>query len=521
MSRWNLVILSALSFLTLLGISFTYAVPTRDGRLQSKHDNLKLVVDVLEEVQHKYVKDLNEKQMRQLVENMINGGLERLDPHSGYINADEFKQFQHQTKGKFGGVGIRIGIDKAMNFFVESPLPGTPAYNAGVMAGDLILKVDGKSLEGVNLKGVVDLIQGDPGSPVTLSILHEGAKKPIDVTMKRAEIKIDSVMGDQRMKDRLEEWDFWVDPETRIGYVRLVAFTETTTEELTRVVDGLQKAGMRGLVVDLRTNPGGLLRAAVEVSSLFLPEGKNIVSTKGRGNVVEDVYTSRQRNPNVRPGGSYPVAILINRYSASASEIVAAALQDHLRAVVIGERSYGKGSVQNVIGMESGASALKLTTASYWRPSGRNIHRFPDSKEEDEWGVKPTAGFEVKLTDEERIQYYRWRRDRDIVRRAGQEVPKQIQEEDKEEDKGVKEDGAKKEPFRDRVLDKALEYIRGELNKNQNTQAPNTTPLAPAVATTTEHGDATVQRAELEGVAERARESIASDRPRSNRVAAR
>ncbi len=181
----------------------------------------------------------------------------------------------------------------------------------------------------------------------------------------------------------------------------------------------------------------------------------------------EDAYTAHPVDPAVKAGPYYPIAILINRYSASASEIVAAALQDHLRAIIVGERSYGKGSVQNVIAMEGGSSALKLTTASYWRPSGRNIHRFTDAKEEDEWGVKPNKGYEVKLTDEERLEYYKWRRERDVIRRPGQEAPKPA-EEDKKGEGDKKDDSAKKkEPFRDRVLDKALEYLKDELKKEK------------------------------------------------------
>jgi carboxyl-terminal processing protease len=421
MSRWNLAWLLGVTAAAVVGISITYSAPAFQGAQKNKHDNLRLLVDVLDEVQKKYVKELDQDKMRELVENMINGGLEKLDPHSGFISVDEFKAFRQSSQGKFGGVGIRLGIDpRTGQFLVESPMAGTPAYEAGVMAGDLILKVDGKSLENWNLKKVVETIQGEPGTDVTLTVLHENSKKPVDLTMKRAEIKIESVMGDQRSKIDLKEWDFWIEPASKIAYIRLQAFTETTVEELTRVVDGLEKAGMKGLVVDLRNNPGGLLRASVEVSSMFLPDGKQVVSTKGRGNTVEETYNARAKNG--KPGTSYPMAILLNRYSASASEIVAAALQDHARAVIIGERSYGKGSVQNLIEMEDGLTALKLTTSSYWRPSGRNIHRFPDAKEEDDWGVKPDKGYEVKLTDEERIDYYRWRRDRDIIRRPGEEA---------------------------------------------------------------------------------------------------
>jgi carboxyl-terminal processing protease len=464
MSRWNLACLLGLSSVALLGLSLTYSAPARNSNLEKKHENLKLLVDVLDEVQRKYVKELDADKMRELVENMINGGLEKLDQHSNFINADEYKQFTKQSRGKFGGIGIRIGVDRAGQILVESPMVGTPAYEAGVMAGDLIVKIDGKSTENMGLKKIVDLIQGEPGTPVTLGVLHEGAKEPVDLVIHRAEIKVDSVLGDDRVKTDLKEWNFWVDPETKIAYIRITQFTETTTAEVVRIVDALQNAGMKGLVIDLRNNPGGLLRSAVEVSSLFLPEGKPVVVTKGRGGVREDAYHARRENTTtMKPGTYYPIAILVNRYSASASEIVAAALQDHMRAIIIGERSYGKGSVQNVIAMEAGSSALKLTTASYWRPSGRNIHRFPDAKEEDEWGVKPDKGYELKLTDEERIAYYRWRRDRDIVRRPG-EAPKPAAPKD---DEAKKDDAKAKEPFRDRVLDKALEYIRNELKKER------------------------------------------------------
>src|SRR4051794_15503350 len=439
MSRWNLSWLLGLSVAALVGLSLTYSAPSRSTSLQKKHENLRLLVDVLEEVQSRYVKELDADKMRELVENMINGGLEKLDPHSGFINPDEFKQFRQQNTGKFGGVGIRIRVDERTGLFiVDSPMPGTPAYEAGVMAGDIIMKVDGKSTEQQPLKKVVEVIQGEPGTDVTLSVLHEGAKKPADLSMKRAEIKVDSVLGDHRKKDNLKEWDFYIDPQTRIGYIRVAAFTETTVQELTRVVDALQKTGMRGLVVDLRNNPGGLLQAAVNVSSMFLPEGKTVVTTKGRGGNVEEIYKS-QPPGEMKPGTSYPIAILINRYSASASEIVAAALQDHARALIIGERSYGKGSVQNLIPMEANSSALKITTASYWRPSERNIHRFPDSKEEDEWGVRPDKGYEVKLTDEERAGYYRYRRERDVVRRPG-EQPKVPEKDEKDKDETKKKE---------------------------------------------------------------------------------
>jgi carboxyl-terminal processing protease len=476
MSRWNLAWIVGACAAALFGLSLT-AFPAGGQNRSGKHDNLKLLVDVLDEVQQRYVKELDQDKMRELVENMINGGLEKLDPHSAFISQDDFRQFRQQSQGKFGGVGIRLGKNRDGLFMVESPMPGTPAYDAGIMAGDLILKVDGKSCEQWTLNKIVDTIQGEPGSEVTLTILHDHAKESVDIPLKRAEIKIESVLGDKRMQDNLKEWDFWVDPQTKVGYIRLTAFTETTVDELTHVVEQLQNAGMRGLVIDLRNNPGGLLRAAVEVSSMFLPEGQNVVTTKGRGGVVEEVYNAQHKNAKIKANG-YPIAVLINRFSASASEIVAAALQDHLRAVIIGERSYGKGSVQNLLAMEGNRSALKITTASYWRPSGRNIHRFPDAKEEDEWGVKPNKGYEVKMTPEERAEWFKYRRERDIVRRPGEEKKPA----EKEPAAEGKKDEANKGPYRDRVLDKAIEYVRGELARQGNTsqsgaQAP--VPAAP------------------------------------------
>jgi carboxyl-terminal processing protease len=471
MSRWNLAWLLGLFAVTLVGLSISHSAPLGETSLQKKHENVRLLVDVLEEVQQKYVKELDDAKMRALVENMISSGLEHLDPHSSFMNAEEYQAFQKMSHGKFGGIGIKIVADRVTGqILVETPMVGTPAYEAGVQAGDVIVKIDGKSTESLLQKDVVEMIQGEPGQKVTLTVLHEGEKKPVDIAITRARIEVDSVLGDTPLDNPARKWEYTIDQDNGIAYVRLTAFTETTAEELTRVIEYLQRQKMRGLILDLRNNPGGLLKAAVEVSSLFLPEGKRIVSTRGR-NQREEVFDARA-NPKLPPGTNYPITILLNRHSASASEIVAAALQDHLRAIIIGERSYGKGSVQNVIPMENGTTALKLTTASYWRPSGKNIHRSPDSKETDEWGVRPNSGFEVKVTDEERVQYFKYRRQRDVLRKPGAR-PKETKE-------ARETDSAKKKArFHDRVLEKALEYIRGELNKNANQGRPVPRAQAP------------------------------------------
>jgi carboxyl-terminal processing protease len=466
-AKWNLGWLLGLVSFTALGFSLTASIPQGN-----KHDNLKLLVDISELVDEKYVKELTKEQKRQCFEAAANGYLEKLDPYSAFINEEEYKQFNKQSEGKFGGIGIRIAMESGV-IYVESPMIGTPAYDAGILTGDIILKIDNEPTKNMALRTVVDKITGKPETDVTLTVLHEGFKDPekdaVDIKVTRAEIKLESVHGDVRMKNKLEEWNYWVDADAKIAYIRISSFSRTTVAELTKVVDMLQRQGMTGLVVDLRDNPGGLLQAAVEVSSIFLPEGDTVVTTKGRGEGNEFVY--KAKHGNFKPKNNYPLAILINHNSASASEIVAAALQDHLRAVIVGERSFGKGSVQNVIPMENGKTALKLTTASYWRPSNRNIHRFPDAKKEDEWGVKPNDGFEIEIKTDERVEYLKYRRERDIIKRPGAE----------KKDGTVKDE--KKEKFKDRVLEKAKDYIRDELKKkagdpNAQFQAPP--PPAPA-----------------------------------------
>jgi carboxyl-terminal processing protease len=458
MSRWNLAWLLGIATVALAGIAVSHSAPLRER--DRDYELVRLMVDVLDEVEHKYVRELSPDARRKLVEDMINGGLERLDPHSGFINPRKFKQFNKESKGKFGGIGIQISNDRQSGVLtVVSPLPGTPAYEAGILAGDLITKIDGRSTENIPVGEAVDLIQGEPGQKITLTVVHEGSKEPVDLEIARAMIQVQSVLGDLRKPSNPKEWDFFLDKENRIAYVRLVAFSETSADELRHTLEQLQAEGLRGLVLDLRLNPGGLLKSAVEVSNLFLADGK-IVSTRGRTG-QEEAYDAEPKRALLVPAENYPMAVLVNRFSASASEIVAAALQDHERAVIIGERSFGKGSVQNVIRLENGQSALKLTTASYWRPSGKNIHRFPDSKETDEWGVRPNRGFEVLMKDDERLKYIVYRRDRDIIHGKVGGSASSTNQESSSRPKIDKD----KEPFEDRVLKKALDHLRGEVKK--------------------------------------------------------
>ena len=442
MPRWNLAWLLGISGVALLGYAVSHSAPTRSRDLD--YELVGLVVDVMKEVDHKYVRQLDAEGKRRLVEDMVNGGLERLDQHSAYINAKDYKRFNLNSKGHFGGVGIQldVGPETGGRLVIRSPMVDTPAYEAGVLAGDIITKIDGRSTETMRLSEAVDLITGDPGSKITLTVLHEGGKEPVELEMVRAEIRVPSVIGDTRNPDNPKEWNYVIDSSNKIAYVRLLSFSESTAADFRTVLERLKKDGVQSVILDLRTNPGGLLRSAVEISRMFLTEGR-IVSTKGR-NQQEEIYDAKGSGVIMSPAKDFPLVVLVNRLSASASEIVAAALQDHKRAVVIGERTYGKGSVQNVIEMEGRTSALKLTTASYWRPSGKNIHRFPDSKEADEWGVKPDKNYEVKVPKEELREFAEYFRDRELI-------PKKVGE------------PAPKKEYKDQQLDKALGYIRDQI----------------------------------------------------------
>jgi carboxyl-terminal processing protease len=439
-------------------------------------------VDAVEQVQANYVRPVDR---RELLESALRGMLHDLDPHSAYINTSEWKQFRRQIEGRFGGIGIQVDIDKDSNrLHVVAPMVGTPAYEAGVLAGDLILEIDGQSTDGMTTDKAVEVLTGRPGTSVKLQVLHEGEQKPETLTMTRAIIDVPSVLGDSRKPN--DQWDFMLDKDRKIGYIRISSFIQNTTDELKRALSELKSEGMKALILDLRDNPGGLLGAAVEISDLFVDQGL-IVSTKGR-NTIGKTYEAQKEGTFE----GFPMVILVNGNSASAAEIVSACLQDHDRAVVVGERSYGKGSVQNIIDLEDGNSVLKLTVASYLRPSGKNIHRFKNAKESDEWGVSPNKGMEVKLTPAQHASWFLARRDRDLVtigkRKPRDEAEKPKAEEKEEKKEEAKGDEAKGEepkkaeekkddeanarsrrgrgsrPFVDRQLDKALEVIKEKLD---------------------------------------------------------
>jgi carboxyl-terminal processing protease len=397
------------NLIAILGVGLVSVLCWQSTQGDQSKDEIKELygtfVDAVEQVQANYVRPVDHKQ---LLESALRGMLADLDPHSVYFDEDDYKQFEKQFKGSFTGIGVKIEIDaRGGRPLVVAPIVNSPAYAAGILAGDQILEVDGVSTEQWTIDKVVEGLTGRPGTEVTLMVKHIGKDEPDEITVRRAIIELDSVMGDRRKPD--DSWDFMLDDDQKIGYVRITSFTEDTSEDLETALNSLKEQGMKALVLDLRDDPGGFLSAAVEVCDLFVEEGK-IVSTKGR-NTPEKVYEAEKEDTF----SGFPIVVLVNQHSASASEIVAACLQDHKRAKVVGQRSFGKGSVQNIIELSNGSSKLKLTVATYWRPSGKNIHRFKDAKPTDEWGVSPNEGLEVKMSDREYRKWFETRQQRDLL----------------------------------------------------------------------------------------------------------
>ncbi len=308
--------------------------------------------DIFARVKSDYVEEVDDKT---LLENAIRGMLTGLDPHSTYLNTDEYKELKIGTTGKFGGLGIQVGMEDGF-VKVISPIDDTPAFRAGLESGDLIIRLDDKSVKGMTLNDAVKIMRGEPGTDIKLTVIREGADKPLPFTVTRDIISVKSV------KSRILEPDY--------GYIRISNFQSKTARDLVSELSNLKKENkneLKGLVLDLRNNPGGVLSAAADVSDAFIDEGK-LVYTQGR--IANSDFEFNAKPGDIMNGS--PVVVLINGGSASASEIVAGALQDHKRAVVMGSKSFGKGSVQTIQELRSGG-AVKITTARYFTPNGRSI----------------------------------------------------------------------------------------------------------------------------------------------------
>jgi carboxyl-terminal processing protease len=327
---------------------------------------LRTFAEVYSAIKQGYVEPVDDKTM---INNAISGMLSNLDPHSSYLDADAFKDLQVGTQGEFGGLGIEVGMEDGL-VKVVSPIEDTPAYRAGVKSGDLIFKLDDTPVKGLTLNEAVKKMRGKPKTAIKISILRKGESKPIEITLVREVIKVQSV------KSKLVEPGF--------GWVRVTQFQENTTADLVRHLANLYKQGnLQGLVLDLRNDPGGLLNSAIGVSAVFLPADAKIVSTDGRTADAKQEFLARPqdylrgtREDPLRalPADltNVPMVVLVNSGSASASEIVAGALQDYKRATIMGTQTFGKGSVQSIVPLP-GNSAIKLTTARYFTPLGRSI----------------------------------------------------------------------------------------------------------------------------------------------------
>lgn len=363
-----------------------------------------------------------------LVTAAVDGAVATLDDNSAFLRGDAQRELETALDQRFGGVGLELRIDdRTGQLTVALPLPGGPAARAGILAGDRILAIDGTTTAGVPLRDAVARLRGEPGTPVTLGVAggdgpaRGGEPTTRDVPLVRESVQVESVEGDRRRGDG--SWDWWLEGEPGVAFVRITGFGERTAGELGKALDEVAAgqpsdqgppAPLRGIVIDLRGNPGGLVTAAVDVCDLFLDAGV-IVSTRGRrrpepGDGTADVRRATQGTAVA----DVPVAVLVDDMTASAAEIVAACLQDHRRATVVGSRTFGKGTVQSIVPL-GGGGLLKLTTAEYLRPAGTSINRRPDDADDATWGVLPDPGFVVVPTTAALDRLDRWRRRRDAA----------------------------------------------------------------------------------------------------------
>lgn len=390
-----------------------------------------LLDEMLKQIEQRYIKEVDRSE---LMETALRAIIGKLDANgllhtneSTYLDAYEMTQLNVNLQQKLAGIGAALKIDEASReVVVTEVLPHSPSLKAGLLAGDRILEIDGAPVADAKLENVVKTLRGPVGTAVTVGVKRAGADELLRIPLVRDVIQLSSVKGDRYQAD--SNWEFMLDDQNRIGYVRIEYLGKRTLAELRAALNELTAQGMQGLVLDLRNNHGGSLDEAIAVADLFL-EGGRIVTVKGRKE--EKAFDAKLEGtlPN------FPIAVLANRKTASAAEIIASSLQDHQRAVVVGERTFGQGIVRSIIELKGGMGALKLPVAAYYRPSGKNVNRYPYSKDSDEWGVVPNAGYEVAFTDDELKEY-------EIDRAARDKL-----------------NGAAASTFHDRQLAKALDYL--------------------------------------------------------------
>ncbi|HUU82422.1 MAG TPA: S41 family peptidase [Phycisphaerae bacterium] len=387
MSKRNLIWLAILALL----VAAVYRLTPMAARQDAVYRTYAPLVEVDSLIRQKFVEPVPGDR---LVEGAIRGMMLKLDPYSGYIAPEELDAFRRIASGKYTGIGVMLGV-RGGRLTVIAPIEQSPAVQAGVRADDVIQAIDGRSTEGLSVADVDRLLTGAPGSTVRLTVLHPSSDLTETVAIARAPISVHTVKGMRH--DGAGDWDYLIEHDPDVAYIRVAAFHDNTSFEFDRALEGLVSAGAAGLILDLRFNPGGSLPAAVAVVDRFISEG-TIVSTVTRDQ-ANDRYKARAEDTI----GPIPLAVLINGNSASAAEIVAGALQDHRRAVIVGTRSFGKGVVQSVVPLHGQRAAVSLTVAHYCLPNGRVIHKTPQNAHSGEWGVVPDLVVEITPSETDAI----------------------------------------------------------------------------------------------------------------------
>lgn len=390
----------------------------------SVYEEFEEFIRVVKELQDKYVDEIK---LNTILTNAYRGMLSGLDPYSQYFNAEELEDLKIETEGEFEGLGIEVVIKDGL-LIVITPLLDSPAFKAGILVGDRIIRVDGVSTENMSIREVIKRLRGKLGTKITLTVVHEGDTTPADITIERAKIYVNSVRGARI-----------VDDEYKIGYLAVANFQENTTKDLDIAIQDMLKKGMKSLILDLRFNPGGLLNVAVEMADKFLDKGV-IVSTRGRDKTQNYVYQAHKK-------GTYPIfplVALVNNGSASASEIVVGALKDHKRGLLLGVKTFGKGSVQSLIPVGDGKAALKLTTARYYTPSGVCIH---------EKGIEPDIKVPLSLLEMKALHEHL--STLNIDRKVNDVTEKESVR------KGTFEEKEKQQQYEDIQLQRAVDILKG------------------------------------------------------------
>ena len=431
---WGAVFFVTLLLGVLLGKGWDRAVLATET-----YEELKTFTEVLAQVQKHYVEEVKTKD---LIYGAIRGMLATLDPHSAFMPPEVYKEVQVETKGEFGGVGIQIGI-KDNQLTVIAPIDGTPAERAGIKAGDHIIKVDAESTKDMTLVDAVQKMRGPKGTKVTLTIQREGAAEPMAFVLTREIIKIESVRS--KMLDG------------NIGYIRVTQFQDQTAKDVSAALRKLREQKMQSLILDLRNNPGGLLTSAVEVSEQFVGPNRLIVYIKTREGRKDDYVSHNKENKEQQPD-DYPIIVLANEGSASASEIVAGALQDWGRAVVVGVQTFGKGSVQTILPLGDG-SGLRLTTAKYYTPKGRSIHGVGINPDIVVKG-KPTATPPVRERDLDKTLHDPGTSPQPSPLQENPAAPKQEPKDGKKDREAAKDKEGKEKDEEDPQLQKAVELLK-------------------------------------------------------------